>query len=1296
MKREPISTRLLHKGSSLICMLLIIMYASVVVGQEKSSNDKILSSSNKLSDSRYLKLSDEKKNWPAITTPKFKKQSIKSSAIDPKAVVVYDVITQTVNRSGYGEIQIQTQSGDTSSKIYQSYGIFQGNEQIETVFPSDGRRKVSPTVDFPWRTICKIYITFPDGNHFAGSGVIIGRNDGISFHCLTAGHCVYRKEYGGWAKTVEIIPALDNDYTPFYSAWAVKIKTNEGWTIDSMAEYDWACIILDRQIGNFTGWMDKFTTSDLDWYRGTFYCAGYPIDLDFGLCLYYDSDSGRIADEYFHWYYMDASDGQDGMPIWAMVRNKKRIVSIHLGDDDGSGSNVGLRLNADKFNQLTQWLHEDQPPIDRPDLVDDGAKWANFKPKTVVRGFSQLMIGNDVRNIGTAYSGNFSVAYYASLDKEVEPNNDFLIGTKEITTIPPFIWRDSDWSGVFPEPIPEGEYYVGWVIDPDDQVIEFDESNNTGIITSKKLVVRDPYIEIITPNGGEVFAIGEENIVQWFTAGGFGLVTLDASYDGGLSWQNLATNFPDSGYYKWNIPQSQQSAFCCLIKITDTIKNLTDISDTMFIIETRPTIPGIPQNEREFSNKEELLFTWTSSNDSETGISGYHIQVGTSPYSNDLADTLIENKLSYIAKGKHNQKVYARVRAKNGVGLFSHWSASSNGILVDLTPPILQGGPFDEGEFSGSDSVLFKWNAAVDEESGVIMNYKLQVGTAIGLNDVFDKWINRRLQYKVLGKHGQTLYARIKVHNAAIGVSDWSDWSDGITIDVTPPTAPGKPYSESQTVNFYDIPFFWDSATEDLSGISNYHLKVVDLNADSQVVFDQKIGNVVEYMVPGRDGQKLLASVQAQNKAGVFGPWSIADLPVIVQLTPVFLKLIKASRAYPEEDWENAIDNDIVGWDGTVTAYTTVSSYPYAIFGFIGGGSRRIEKIKLLTDTKVGYKERWVTHFRVLYSLTGIEEQDFILLLDGQKQRGDWEEYTFPEQTVKFIKLIVDQPTSSTTSYCQLGEFQVFGRVEYVKTEKAEVAITYGTPTDPVETWSNAIDGDIQGWDGTATVMTIDPPAYVIFNFADQSIKNVSKIRLLTDTGVRFSFRWLREFHIEVSTTGTKRSDFSNVTSARKHVGDWESFYFDPAPARYIKLVLAHPDPDEADYCQVGEVEIYTQIDSVSAFENFVNIPINQSESLTLVEMPNSYYIEQNYPNPFNPETTIRFQLPDDSKVTLTIYNMIGQEITTLINGSLSAGYHSFIWNGRDAQGKKAPSGVYLYQFRAGEYRVTKKMILLE
>ena len=94
----------------------------------------------------------------------------------------------------------------------------------------------------------------------------------------------------------------------------------------------------------------------------------------------------------------------------------------------------------------------------------------------------------------------------------------------------------------------------------------------------------------------------------------------------------------------------------------------------------------------------------------------------------------------------------------------------------------------------------------------------------------------------------------------------------------------------------------------------------------------------------------------------------------------------------------------------------------------------------------------------------------------------------------------------------------------------------------------------------------------------------------------------------------------------------------------------------------------------------------------------------QNSPNPFNPTTAIKFFIPNSSDVTIKIYDMLGREVTTLINNQTEAGYHIVYWNGRDSYGRDAASGVYLYRLtvenlggsRTGSFSETKKMNLLK
>jgi len=93
-------------------------------------------------------------------------------------------------------------------------------------------------------------------------------------------------------------------------------------------------------------------------------------------------------------------------------------------------------------------------------------------------------------------------------------------------------------------------------------------------------------------------------------------------------------------------------------------------------------------------------------------------------------------------------------------------------------------------------------------------------------------------------------------------------------------------------------------------------------------------------------------------------------------------------------------------------------------------------------------------------------------------------------------------------------------------------------------------------------------------------------------------------------------------------------------------------------------------------------------------EIPESFSLIQNYPNPFNPETDISYALPSDCKVNLTIYNLLGQKVKTLVNEPQTAGYKTTHWNGRDEQGNLVSSGIYFYKLNAGEYTDTKKMVM--
>jgi len=95
-------------------------------------------------------------------------------------------------------------------------------------------------------------------------------------------------------------------------------------------------------------------------------------------------------------------------------------------------------------------------------------------------------------------------------------------------------------------------------------------------------------------------------------------------------------------------------------------------------------------------------------------------------------------------------------------------------------------------------------------------------------------------------------------------------------------------------------------------------------------------------------------------------------------------------------------------------------------------------------------------------------------------------------------------------------------------------------------------------------------------------------------------------------------------------------------------------------------------------------------------DIPKTFKLSQNYPNPFNPETSISYQIPNTNQVEIRIYNTIGIEIKSLVNEKQNAGHYNVQWDGKNSNGNKVVSGIYLYQIKAGDYVCTKKMALMK
>ncbi|MEW6606479.1 MAG: carboxypeptidase regulatory-like domain-containing protein [bacterium] len=206
-------------------------------------------------------------------------------------------------------------------------------------------------------------------------------------------------------------------------------------------------------------------------------------------------------------------------------------------------------------------------------------------------------------------------------------------------------------------------------------------------------------------------------------------------------------------------------------------------------VDTTPPVgtPTTPTDIGVYSTSTTITFTWTQGNatDTESSIAGYYLQVGIYPNGNDKFDKDVGDVLSKtITNCQHSYTYYARVRAKNGAGLYGSYSSSSDGITIDTTPPeILK--VTDDGTYTTDHTSLHATWVGTDTESGIV-EYQYAIGTTSGGTEIAT-WTSTGTNTEItltglsLATE-QTYYFAVRAKNGA-GVWSGTKTSDGIKVE---------------------------------------------------------------------------------------------------------------------------------------------------------------------------------------------------------------------------------------------------------------------------------------------------------------------------------------------------------------------------------------------------------------------------------------------------------------------------------------------------------------------------------
>lgn len=217
----------------------------------------------------------------------------------------------------------------------------------ESICGSDDRVRVTNTSAVPWRWICKLIISFPNGASGGCTGWFIGPKA-----VMTAGHCVYSKSNGGWARRIEVIPGMNGSSRPYGSMVGTSFRSVVGWTSNTDQNYDYGCIILPSpSLGNQIGYFGFAALTDSSLNQLLVNNSGYPGDKPFGTQWF---NAGRIASvtPRKFYYMLDTYGGQSGSPTWRFVNNQRHAVGVHAY---GGCPNSSTRITSAVFNNMKNW-----------------------------------------------------------------------------------------------------------------------------------------------------------------------------------------------------------------------------------------------------------------------------------------------------------------------------------------------------------------------------------------------------------------------------------------------------------------------------------------------------------------------------------------------------------------------------------------------------------------------------------------------------------------------------------------------------------------------------------------------------------------------------------------------------------------------------------------------------------------------------------------------------------------------------------------------------------------------------
>jgi glutamyl endopeptidase len=252
----------------------------------------------------------------------------------------------------YGDGGPLTETAPTSRQSYAPITQTTQAEGREVIVDIDDRKQIPNTTVYPWRCICALRITARDGSRWSGTGWFAG-----PYIIITAGHCVYLHDNGGWARQIEVIPGCNGVDLPYGSSTSTRFRSVGGWINGKQNSHDYGAILLPHsydageRIGCFgyvsleSGAFDNLVAN----------ISGYPGDKP-PFTQWFAARSLDSITPTALIYNIATMGGQSGTAVFAIMNGQRYVVGIHT--NGSSTGNSAVRITQSIYDNINSWRAE--------------------------------------------------------------------------------------------------------------------------------------------------------------------------------------------------------------------------------------------------------------------------------------------------------------------------------------------------------------------------------------------------------------------------------------------------------------------------------------------------------------------------------------------------------------------------------------------------------------------------------------------------------------------------------------------------------------------------------------------------------------------------------------------------------------------------------------------------------------------------------------------------------------------------------------------------------------------------